>query len=179
MAKGDMSIPEYFAKIKIVPVAISYEFDPTDVLKMPEIMAKRMEETYTKSANEDFNSILKGALGNKGRIHIKAGDVLSKDWFENIEKTETSTNDLLKAIAANIDAKIHQDYKLWPANYIACDLINGDDSHADHYTLKEKRQFERRLNRRINIKNALEVNSYLLMYANPVINQEALNENEV
>jgi 1-acyl-sn-glycerol-3-phosphate acyltransferase len=179
MAKGEKSIPEYFSEIKIVPVAISYEFDPTDVLKMPEIMAKRMEETYRKSANEDFNSILKGALGNKGRIHIKAGDVLSKDWFEDIEKTETSTNDLLKAIAANIDAKIHKDYKLWPANYIACDLINGDDGHVDHYTLKEKRQFERRLNRRIDVKNALEVNSYLLMYANPVINQEALNENEV
>lgn len=179
MAKGEKSIPEYFSEIKIVPVAISYEFDPTDVLKMPEIMAKRMEETYRKSANEDFNSILKGALGNKGRIHIKAGDVLSKDWFEDIEKTETSTNDLLKAIAANIDAKIHKDYKLWPANYIACDLINGDDAHVDHYTLKEKRQFERRLNRRIDVKNALEVNSYLLMYANPVINQEALNENEV
>src|SRR5690606_24839627 len=54
MAKGYLSIPEYFTKIKIVPVAISYEFDPTDVLKMPEIMARRMETTYVKSANEDF-----------------------------------------------------------------------------------------------------------------------------
>lgn len=179
MAKGDLSISEYFANIKIVPVAISYEFDPTDILKMPEIMAKRMEETYTKSANEDFNSILKGALGNKGRIHIEAGEVLTQDWFENIEKKESSTNDFLKAMATNIDSRIHKNYKLWPANFIACDLLNNDDAHADHYTLKEKRQFERRLTRRINVKNALEVNSYLLMYANPVINQEALNESKV
>lgn len=179
MGKGDLSISEYFAKIKIVPVAISYEFDPTDVLKMPEIMAKRMEETYKKSANEDFNSILKGALGNKGRIHIKAGKVLKREWFETIEKTEDSTNDLLKAIALKIDKKIHKNYKLWPANYIACDLLNNDNTHSSYYTLKEKRQFERRLNRRINVKNALEVNSYLLMYANPVINQEALNENKI
>lgn len=179
MGKGDLSISEYFSKIKIVPVAISYEFDPTDVLKMPEIMAKRMEETYTKSANEDFNSIMKGALGNKGRIHIEAGDVLEKEWFENIGKSEASVNDFLKAIATNIDEKIHLNYKLWPANYIACDLLMNSNDHAAHYTDKEKRQFERRLNRRIDCKNALEVNSYLLMYANPVINQEALDESKI
>ncbi|MCF4100303.1 1-acyl-sn-glycerol-3-phosphate acyltransferase [Gillisia sp. M10.2A] len=179
MAKGDLSITEYFSKIKIVPVAISYEFDPTDVLKMPELMAKRMEETYTKSAHEDFNSILKGALGNKGRIHIKAGEVLDKAWFEQLEGTEISVNDQLKEIAAAIDRKIHKNYKLWPANYIACDLLNNNEAHGQHYTKKEKRQFERRLTRRVDFKNSLEVNSYLLMYANPVINLEALNENKV
>lgn len=179
MAKGDMSIAEYFTKIKIVPVAISYEFDPTDVLKMPEIMAKRMETTYTKSANEDFNSIMQGALGNKGRIHIKAGDVLDSNWFEKIDSEQTSTNDLLKAIAAAIDENIHKNYKLWPANYVALDLLNNNDTYSSHYTLKEKRQFERRLSRRIDVKNALEVNSYLLMYANPVINLEVLNENKI
>ncbi len=179
MGKGDLSTAEYFSKIKIVPVAISYEFDPTDVLKMPEIMAKRMEETYIKSANEDFNSILKGALGQKGRIHIEAGEVLTSEFFQDIESKNLSTNDFLKEIATSTDKIIHKNYKLWPANYVACDLINNSDAHSQHYTLKEKRQFERRLTRRINIKNALEVNSYLLMYANPVLNQEALNESKV
>lgn len=179
MAKGDLSIAQYFSKIKIVPVSISYEFDPTDVLKMPEIMAKRMETTYIKSANEDFNSIMKGALGQKGRIHITAGDVLDEDWFSNLEKEYSSTNDLLKAIAAKIDDKIHTNYKLWPANYIALDLLNNNDTYSPHYSIKEKRQFERRLTRRIDVKNSLEVNSYLLMYANPVINLEVLNENEI
>lgn len=179
MAKGDDTLSEYFSKIKIVPVSISYEFDPTDVLKMPEIMAKRMEETYVKSANEDFKSIMKGALGNKGRIHIEAGQVLSKDWFTTIEKEETSTNDFLKSIASNIDKEIHSNYKLWPSNYVACDLLLNNDSHSGYYTEKEKRQFERRLTRRIDCKNSLEVNSYLLMYANPVINQEALHEDKI
>lgn len=179
MAKGKKSIAEYFAEIKIVPIDISYEFDPTDVLKMPEIMAKRMEETYVKTANEDFNSIMKGALGNKGRIHISAGEVLSKEALTAIEEKETSVNDQLKAIADLIDRKIQGNYKLWPSNYIACDLLNNNDEHSSHYTLKQKRQFERRLTRRIDFKNSLEVNSYLLMYANPVINQEALNESKV
>jgi 1-acyl-sn-glycerol-3-phosphate acyltransferase len=179
MAKGDLSVAQYFSKIKIVPVSISYEFDPTDVLKMPEIMAKRMETTYIKSANEDFNSIMKGALGQKGRIHISAGDVLDEKWFSDLENEFSSINDLLKAIATKIDEKIHTNYRLWPANYIALDLLNNNDTYSSHYTIKEKRQFERRLTRRIDVKNALEVNSYLLMYANPVINLEVLNENEI
>ncbi|MFZ0489051.1 MAG: 1-acyl-sn-glycerol-3-phosphate acyltransferase [Salegentibacter sp.] len=176
MAKGDLSLAEYFAKLKIVPVAISYEFDPTDVLKMPEILAKRMQEKYVKSANEDFNSIMKGAMGNKGRIHISAGEILTAEDFADIEASETSVNEQLKAVAAKIDRVIYENYMLWPANYIAHDLLYNTEEHSEHYTAKEKRQFERRLSRRIDVKNALELNSYLLMYANPVINKEALYE---
>lgn len=179
MAKGDLSISEYFSKIKIVPVAISYEFDPTDALKMPEIMAKRMDTEYTKTAHEDFNSILRGALGKKGRIHLEAGKVLNEDWFNNIIKEESSVNDQLKAIASGIDQKIHKNYKLWPSNYIACDLLHNNEEHRSYYTEKEKRQFERRLSRRIDLENSLEVNSYLLMYANPVINKESLDESQL
>lgn len=179
MAKGDLSISEYFSKIKIVPVAISYEFDPTDALKIPEIMAKRMDEEYTKTAHEDFNSILKGALGKKGRIHLKAGKVLEEDWFKQVIRVDSSVNDQLKSIALGIDQKIHKNYKLWPSNYIACDLLNNNEEYSTFYTEKEKRQFERRLTRRIDLKNSLEVNSYLLMYANPVINKEGLNEGKI
>ena len=142
-------------------------------------MAKRNEEVYKKSAHEDFNSILKGALGNKGRIHITAGKILDENWFAELDRAEYSVNDQLQAIAGAIDSKIYKNYKLWPANYIACDLLNNSDQHAGQYTDKEKRQFERRLTRRVDFKNALEVNSYLLMYANPVINHEALNEDKI
>lgn len=176
MAKGEKSLAEYFAELKIVPVAISYEFDPTDILKMPEILAKRMKEEYVKSANEDFNSIMQGATGNKGRIHINAGEVLGIEVFEGIEKQHSSLNAQLKAVAAKIDEHIYKNYKLWPANYIAFDLLKNSDTYAAKYSDKEKRQFERRLSRRVDMKNALELNSYLLMYANPVINKEALYE---
>jgi len=179
MAKGDMSISEYFSKIKIVPIAISYEFDPTDALKMPEIMAKMMNEEYTKTANEDFNSILKGALGKKGRIHLEAGKVLNEDWFSKVVTGENSVNEQLKSIASGIDQQIHKTYKLWPPNYIACDLLNNNEEHKAYYTEKGKRQFERRLTRRIDLKNSLEVHSYLLMYANPVINKESLDESQL
>lgn len=178
MAKGDASLAEYFSKLKIVPVAISYEFDPTDILKMPELLAKRMEQIYIKSANEDFKSILKGAIGNKGRIHLTAGEPISFEVLEKIENTSGSVNDQLQQITSLIDKRIHKNYKLWPANYVAYDLLQGTNEYEDKYTLKEKRQFERRITRRVDVENSLAVNSYLLMYANPVINMQALYENK-
>lgn len=174
MARGKKSLAEYFADLKIVPVAMSYEFDPTDILKMPEILAKRMKETYVKSANEDFNSIMQGAVGNKGRIHINAGHVLKKEVFEKIEQENDSVNAQLKAVAKKIDEHIYKNYKLWPANYIAYDLLKNSKNYSNKYSEKEKRQFDRRLSRRIDVKNPLALNSYLLMYANPVINKEAV-----
>lgn len=176
MAKEDKSIAEYFSKLKIVPVSISYEFDPTDVLKMPELLAKRMEQIYIKSANEDFNSILKGALGQKGRIHIQAGKPISGSVLAALEQESTSVNDHLQRLTIYLDQAIHRNYKLWPSNYIACDLLDGKNSFSEFYSVKEKRQFERRLKRRVDASNELALNSYLLMYANPVINQQRLHE---
>lgn len=174
MARGEASVAEYFAKLKIVPVAISYEFDPTDILKMPELLAKRMEHIYIKSANEDFKSILKGAVGNKGRIHISAGKPISREVLQEIEGNSLSVNDQLQQLTSLMDKRIHRKYKLWPSNYIACDLLEGENEYSDKYSDKEKRQFERRITKRVDVKNPLAVNSYLLMYANPVINQRAL-----
>nr|WP_262914733.1 1-acyl-sn-glycerol-3-phosphate acyltransferase [Christiangramia lutea] len=176
MAKAKDDILDYFAKLKIVPVAISYEFDPTDMLKMPEVMAKRMQEEYKKSANEDFNSIMQGAMGQKGRIQIDAGQVLTAEDFDTIREKGLSVNDQLKEVATLIDNSIHRNYKLWPANYIAFDLLKNDNKFEDEYTEKEKRQFDRRISRRVDVKNPLALNSYLLMYANPVINKMALDE---
>ena len=175
MAKGPDSLFEYFGKIKIVPVSISYEFDPTDVLKMPELMAKRMDKTYVKSANEDFNSILKGAMGQKGRIHIQAAAPIERAALNELEQVSSSVNAQMKALAVLIDEKIFRNYKLWPSNYIAFDLLNNVDTYSGYYTSKEKRQFERRIKKRVNLQNSLEMNSYLLMYANPVINHYKLD----
>ena len=176
MAKGDMDILDYFAKLKIVPIAISYEFDPTDMLKMPEVLAKRMKEEYKKSANEDFNSIMQGALGHKGRIQLAAGDVLTAKDFDEIRAKNLSVNDQLQEVAALIDRAVYKNYKLWPANYIAYDLLKNEERFTDKYTEKEKRQFDRRISRRVDTKNPLALNSYLLMYANPVVNKLSLNE---
>lgn len=169
MAKGKTPLLQYIKDLHIVPVAISYEYDPTDILKVPEIVAKQANIPYIKTSNEDFNSILKGALGFKKRIHIEAAP-LDPSIFDQIEAEEQSDNDKLKRLASEIDKNIYKHYKLWPSNYIAYDLYHKTSLYKEFYDEKELRHFERRLERRVNKKNQLEMDSFLLMYANPVIN---------
>ena len=78
MGSDEENVMDYFKKIKIVPVSISYEYDPTDALKMPQLMAEANNEIYIKEKNEDFITLLSGIMGQKKRIHIHVGDVLDK-----------------------------------------------------------------------------------------------------
>ncbi|MFT5891540.1 MAG: hypothetical protein ACI9Y7_001644 [Dokdonia sp.] len=173
MARGKTPLLQYIKELNLVPVAISYEYDPTDILKVPEIVAKQENVPYIKTSNEDFNSILKGALGFKKRIHIEAAP-LDFSIYDQIENEEQSDNDKLKRLASEIDKSIHRHYKLWPSNYIAYDLYHNTKRYASHYDDKELRHFERRLERRVNKESQLEIDSFLLMYANPVINTSKL-----
>ena len=171
MAKPkEQDLLAYLYNLKIVPISISYEFDPTDRLKMPELLAKAYEEEYIKTANEDFNTILHGATGNKGRIHMAAGEVLRLD--KNNIGLDCSINEQLDIIAKQIDHFIHQEFKLWPSNYIAYDLIFETNKYTAFYDEKQKRQFERRITRRVDKTNDIALKNFLLMYANPVINKE-------
>lgn len=163
----------YLKKLKIVPVAISYEYDPTDILKIPELLAKENKVEYIKTSNEDFNSILHGAAGNKKRIHIAAGMPLD-DEMDAIENSSDPVNKKLKTLAGIIDREIYRNYKLWPSNYIAYDLLNDTLMYQDKYDEKEKRQFERRVERRVEPGNEMALKNFLAMYANPVVNREQL-----
>lgn len=170
MARGNRSLKEYFKNFKVVPVSISYEFDPTDILKVPELLAKQYDLPYVKSPNEDFNSILKGALGFKKRIHIKVSvlDELSYDVLDE----DKSENEQLKAFAKAIDKNIYANYKLWPSNYIAYDKLLNTTKYERFYNAIELRQFERRLERRVDMNDEMAIVSFLNMYATPVINKE-------
>jgi hypothetical protein len=174
LGRGETPTFDYFKKIKIVPIAISYEFDPTDMYKMPELMAKHYEEEYIKSSNEDFNSILKGLTGQKKRIHISAGEVLDLE-LDEIANSQEPANKQFQKLASVIDDKIHYYYKLWPTNYIAYDMLFKTDKYIANYSDKEKRQFERRVERRVDMSDNVALQSFLSMYANPVVNKEKLN----
>lgn len=169
LASDEDELVNYFKKLKIVPVAISYEFDPTDILKMPELLAKHYDQEYVKTSNEDFNSILKGALGQKKRIHIAAGEIMVQALNEIADSDETA-NKKLQLVADKIDAQIHKCYKLWPSNYIAYDLLNNATRFADKYTEKELRQFQRRIEKRVDKNHEAALKNFLAMYANPVNN---------
>lgn len=170
MAAGDQPLTDFFKSLKIVPLSISYEYDPTDVLKMPQLMAKSRNEVYVKDKDEDFMTMLSGVLGQKKRIHLHAGDVLETEFDEIVSKFENK-NKQLQAIAQVIDDSIIKNYKLWPTNFVAYDLLHKTDIYSEHYTGDEKMLFERRMEMRIDISDPILKQSFLAMYANPVINK--------
>ncbi|MEZ0006172.1 1-acyl-sn-glycerol-3-phosphate acyltransferase [Flavobacterium sp. 28YEA47A] len=170
MGSDEDNLMDYFKKLKIVPVSISYEYDPTDALKMPQLMAEANDEVYIKEKNEDFMTLLSGIMGQKKRIHIHVGDVLEAELDEIASKFDNS-NRQIQALAQTIDDAVLANYKLWPTNYIAYDLLNNTDKYSHLYTEKEKSLFERRLEIRIDESNPVELQGFLAMYANPVVNK--------
>ena len=170
MGSDEQNVMEYFKKLKIVPVSISYEYDPTDALKMPQLMAEAKAEKYIKEKNEDFVTLLSGIIGQKKRIHIHVGDVLDTE-LDVIAEENDNTNKQVQALAQTIDDSILQSYKLWPTNYIAYDLLNKTNLYSNHYTEDEKSLFERRLELKIDCSNQIMMEGFLNMYANPVVNK--------
>lgn len=174
MGAENNEVLSYFKALKIVPVSISYEYDPTDALKMPQLMAEANQETYIKEKNEDFVTLLSGIMGQKRRIHIHIGDILDSELDVISEQTENG-NKRIQALAQVIDDSILTTYKLWPTNFIAYDIINKSSQFADNYTDNEKSLFERRLELRIDENNPIALQGFLAMYANPVVNKMKYN----
>ncbi|WP_348797982.1 1-acyl-sn-glycerol-3-phosphate acyltransferase [Flavobacterium adhaerens] len=170
MGSDEPNIMDYFKKIKIVPVSISYEYDPTDALKMPQLLAQANNEIYVKEKDEDFKTLLSGILGQKKRIHIHIGDVIDTE-IDEIVKNIDSSNKQVQALAQTIDDSILLHYKLWTTNFIAYDIVNKSNSFAHLYTENEKLLFERRLEMRIDHEHPIAKQGFLDMYANPVVNK--------
>jgi 1-acyl-sn-glycerol-3-phosphate acyltransferase len=170
MGSDEENVMDYFKKLKIVPVSISYEYDPTDALKMPQLMAEANNEVYIKEKNEDFITLLSGIMGQKKRIHMHIGDVL-KTEMDKIKANEDNSNRQIQAVAQVIDDSILSSYKLWPTNFIAHDLMHNSNQYSHLYTEEEKSLFERRLEIKIDANNPKMVESFLAMYANPVTNK--------
>ncbi len=170
MGSDEENLMDYFKKIKIVPVSISYEYDPTDALKMPQLLAEANNEVYIKEKNEDFTTLLSGIMGQKKRIHIHVGKVLDTE-LDSIATGFENSNKQIQALAQTIDESILKSYKLWPTNYIAYDILNKTNENSHLYSENEKSLFERRLEMRIDNSNPIASQSFLAMYANPVVNK--------
>jgi 1-acyl-sn-glycerol-3-phosphate acyltransferase len=170
MGSDEENLMDYFKKLRIVPVSISYEYDPTDVLKMPQLMAEAKNEVYVKDKNEDFMTIISGVMGTKKRIHISVGDVLDTEIDQIVAENDNS-NKQVQALAQVIDDSILKNYQLWPTNFIAYDILNETDKFAHLYKENEKSLFERRLEMRIGSDNPVTRQGFLSMYANPVVNK--------
>ncbi|MGP1590766.1 MAG: 1-acyl-sn-glycerol-3-phosphate acyltransferase [Prevotella sp.] len=171
---GEGSLAERLKEMHIVPLAISYEYDPCDYLKAMEFQLKRDNPEYKKSAQDDIISMQTGIMGYKGRIHYHSAKCIDS-FLESLD-CELSKNDFYATVAQHIDQQIHANYRLYANNYIALDLLENNKQYSNYYTHEEKQTFEKYLTaqlNKINIENKDENylrERILIMYANPAIN---------
>ena len=171
---GKGTVLENMRQLNITPVSISYEYDPCDYLKAKEFQQKRDNPDFQKSPEDDRKSMLTGLWGWKGRVHYEVSDIEAEIGSIALG----NKNEQFTALAQLIDKHIHRNYKIYPVNIIAFDLLQNNNS-AGKYTLTEKAEFEKYLQNRID-KIDLENKDtdflrgkILEMYANPYINHIA------
>lgn len=175
MAMGGESkdVIENLKEMNIVPLAISYEYDPCDYLKAEELQNKRDIEGFKKSQQDDLDNMRIGIFGYKGHIHYHAAPCIN-DWLDRIDPNTPKT-DLFRIIAEHIDQEIHKNYRLYPCNKAALSLL--DDKYINISSDEECAAFEKYLEskmKQITLKNPdydFLRNRLLTMYAYPALNQ--------
>ena len=163
-------------ELNIVPLTISYEYDPCDYLKAQEFQQKRDNPAFKKSRQDDLDNMKTGIFGYKGRVVYRTAAPVNTwiDELKDLPKTE-----YYKAVAERMDKEIHRGYELFPCNYVALDELNGNTANAAHYTEADKQRFEKYLAGQIakitldNKDEAFLRERILTMYANPLLNKLA------
>lgn len=176
---GEGDVIDRLKELNIVPTALSYEYDPCDYLKAQEMQQKRDIEGFKKSKEDDLNNMQTGIFGYKGRVHFQTAPCINEELeaLRGLPKTE-----VFSRISELIDVHIHRNYRIYPGNYVACDLLEGEQTFAGHYTNDDKVRFETYVQKKLdmiqlpNKDEAFLHRCILTMYANPALNhQKALN----
>lgn len=181
MAMGGEGSPvDRLRQLHIVPLAISYEYDPCDFLKAAEFQLRRDVPGWKKTALDDVNSMRTGIMGYKGEVHYHCAPCID-GFLDNLSPDIPKTK-VFDVIAEHIDKEIFRNYRLYPSNYIALDMLEGNEAHAGRYTAEDKAAFEKYLQgqiARIDIPNKDEAflrERMLTMYANPARNCLAVTD---
>ena len=163
-------------ELNIVPLTISYEYDPCDYLKAQEFQQKRDNPSFKKSKQDDLDNMKTGIFGYKGRVHYCCS-APANTWID--ELAGLPRNEFFAELSRRMDREIHRGYCLFPCNYIAADLLDGGRQYAEHYTEADVARFEKYLQgqlEKIRLPQKDEPflrERMLTMYANPVRNKLA------
>ncbi|BDD11243.1 acyltransferase [Fulvitalea axinellae] len=168
---GGKDLRKNFMDLNVLPFGISYEFIPCAGLKAKETAMKAINKEYVKGEHEDIISMRQGILGEKGRVHISFGRHIV-DFIDEVV-TDEGPNRFYDTLIEAIDREIHANLRLWPSNYIALDMVNGDKAHADKYTDEDVSRFEKYLNEQV-ADSGMERDEILphilLLFSNPAVN---------
>lgn len=171
---GEGSIVERLTQLHIVPMTISYEYDPCDYLKAAEFQLKRDNPDWKKGPQDDIISMQTGIMGYKGHVHYHCSPCID-EYLQTLDP-EMPKNELYATIVRHIDREIHRHYRLFPNNYIAHDLLTGTDEQTAHYQPADKVNFERYLAEQLEKITVPQPDiaflreRILTMYANPLRN---------
>jgi 1-acyl-sn-glycerol-3-phosphate acyltransferase len=141
---GTGSFVDTLSALAIVPLAVSYEYDPCDARKARELHLARTQGFYEKAPDEDIVSMGLGLTGFKGGIHFEIGAEIDATVMERA-RAIPSRSGQADEVAAEIDRQIRANYRRWPSNYIARDLLEGNDAMRAHYTDDKRHEFITRL----------------------------------
>ena len=171
---GEGSIIDRLKQLHLVPLSISYEYDPCDFLKAKEFQQKRDNADWKKGPMDDLVSMQTGIFGYKGHVHYHAAPCLD-DYLDSLDP-DMPKQDIYNKVAAYMDEQIFKNYRLYPGNYVALDLLENSTAHQAEYTAEDKAKFEKYMAgqlAKIDLPNKDEAylkEKFLEMYANPVRN---------
>ena len=178
---GTADFQTNFEELNIIPMSISYEYEPCDILKAREMVISRKHK-YVKAEGEDFNSIMTGIMQQKGNIHLNIGKPLTSD--EIAEAAKCDKNDRYQLIRHAVDTRVIEGYKLWKNNYLAYDLANQSYKYSHLYEPADVEQFVAYMQKQLDTVEP-EVNRedlrriFLDIYANPVYTKEILEKEKI
>ena len=172
LSNNNKAFKTSITELNIVPLTISFEYEPCDKLKIQELYLSSLHSKYVKAPGEDLTNILTGIKQPKGKIHLAFGTPIKKelDELDNI----SNENEKIKLLTSIIDKQIHQNYKLNAVNYIAYDIINQTNLFQNSYTEAEKQEFIDYTNQQISQligEEEILINLFIKMYSMPVKNK--------
>ena len=171
---GTKDFVENFKEIQIVPISMSYEYEPCDIMKAREVLISRTQK-YVKRELEDLESIILGIKQQKGNVHMNIDTPITE--AEIIEASECDKNDRYKKMRYAVDRRVIQGYKLWKTNYMAYDWVNNTTKYSDHYDKADMEAFRAYVAGQLKlVESTLDHEElkdiFLHIYSNPVLNKE-------
>lgn len=175
---GTKDFLQNFKELNIIPISISYEYEPCDILKAREILISRTQK-YVKSETEDLESIIHGIMQPKGNVHIRFDRPITDEEIE--QASQGDKNDRYQSLRHTIDRRIIEGYRLWKTNYMAYDIVNGGTKYAAEYSAQDMAEFkgyiEYLLGKVEPELNKDDLRDILLhIYSNPVLSKENLKD---
>ena len=111
--------PDTWNALNVVPVSISYEWDPCDAMKVNEVLHRMKYGSYEKAQGEDELSMWTGLAGQKGRVHIEFGEVVK--WETHLEERKPE-----RGMATKFDESLMGGMKIWPNQLLASEALGRE-----------------------------------------------------